>query len=276
MTTQPLLPFQTSRRNRLFTGVVIAVAGIATAGIAATLQPAKAALEPATFEPEGTLLLPPAIVVASADPAADPNTSGPRGFRGPDRDKAAEQQPQRPQIDKKLTADQVKDIVEGRLAMSGNPNLKVGKVAAKGDGVMAVDVTTKTGALVETQEISTRTGLPAHREGRLGEMRQRFRGGEHAGSHGGPRMMTQRGGPGMDRGEKRGSNGKDLALTTDQAKKLAEAHLIMRGNPHLKVGAVKEKDADTISVDIVAADNSLVSQQLIDRHTGRPQRPSRS
>ena len=42
----------------------------------------------------------------------------------------------------------------------------------------------------------------------------------------------------------------------------------MMGNPHLKVGAVKEKDADTISVDIVAADNSLVTQ--IDRPPYRP------
>lgn len=253
MTTQPLLPFPTPRKNRLFTCVVIAVAGIATAGIGASLQPARA-----DVASDGTILLPP-VMVASADETS-------RGGRGPN---ARAGRPERPQVDKKLTTEQVKDIVEGRLAQSGNPNLKVGKVTAKTDGVVAVDITTKTGALVETREISTKTGLPVKLEQRFGEMRERFRGGPH----GGPRMMIHRGGrgPGMAQGEKR-----DLALTTEQAKKLAEARLIMRGNPNLKVGAVKEKDADTISIDIVAADNSLVSQQLIDRHTGRPQRANRS
>ncbi len=275
MTTQPLLPFRTSRKNHLFTCVVIAAAGIVTAGIAATLQPAHADTGSAPVRNYAqnavltgdTIMLPPALVVASADPA-----DGSRRFRGPDRDgRQGETRPERPEIDKKLTNDQVRDIVAGRLAQSGNPNLKVGKVTAKQDGVVAVDITTKTGSLVETQEISTKTGLPAKLERRLGEMRERFRG--HG--QGGPRMMAHRGGrgPGMTpgAGEKR-----DLALTTDQAKKLAEARLILRGNPHLKVGAVKEKDADTISIDIVAADNSLVSQQLIDRHSGRPQRPDRS
>ena len=273
MTTQPLLPFRTPRQNRLFTCVVIAVAGIATAGIAATLQPAHAE----TALSGQTVMLPPAFVVASADPA----DGGPRRLR--DRERSAEARPdqrgpERPPIDKKLTSEQVKDIVAGRIAQSGNPNLKVGKVTAKEDGVVAVDITTKTGALVETREISTRTGLPVQLERRMGEMRER--GGPDFGRNGhrGPGMMAHRGGPGfdhkgpgMDQGDKR-----DLSLTADQAKKLAEARLIMHGNPHLKVGAVKEKDADTITVDIVAADNSLVSQQVIDRHTGRPQRATRS
>lgn len=263
MTTQPLLPFRTPRKNRLFTCVVVAVAGMATAGIAASLQPARA-----ETAPDGTILLPPAMILASADEA-------PRGPRGRGPGARAEQRPdrpqaERPQVDKKLTTDQVRDIVEGRLAMRGNPNLKVGKVTAKEDGVVTVDITTKTGALVDTQEISTKTGLPTKLEARMSEMRGPGFGARfgHRFDHGGP-MITHRGGrgPGMGQGEKR-----DLALTTDQAKKLAEARLIMRGNPHLKVGAVKEKDADTISIDIVASDNSLVSQQLIDRHTGRPQR----
>ena len=92
------------------------------------------------------------------------------------------------------------------------------------------------------------------------------------GGRGGP----QRGPGGMGRGGRDGGQfalgadgPRDLKLTTDQAKKLAEARLIELGNSHLKVGAVKEKDADTISVDIVAADNSLVVQREIDRHSGR-------
>ena len=41
-----------------------------------------------------------------------------------------------------------------------------------------------------------------------------------------------------------------------------------RGNPRLKVGDVKEKDADTITADIVTKDNSLVQRFIINRHTG--------
>jgi len=39
-------------------------------------------------------------------------------------------------------------------------------------------------------------------------------------------------------------------------------------NPRLKVGEVKEKDADTITADIVTLDNSLVQRFIVDRHTG--------
>ena len=244
------------RANWLTTCAVIVVAGVA-----ATLQPARAATAP-----DGTLLLPPAFVSAAdtdTKPAAKPN-DGPR--HGQERGR--ERGPERPTIDKKLTNDQVRDIVAGNLAMRGNANLKTGKVTAKEDGIVSVEIVTKTGALVDTREISTKSGRPAGMERRFGEMRQRF-AGRHFG-HGGPgKMMAHRGGPDVKSAEKT----RDLALTTDQAKKLAEARLIMRGNPHLKIGAVKDKDADTITVDIVAADNSLVTQQLIDRHSGRPQRP---
>jgi hypothetical protein len=75
------------------------------------------------------------------------------------------------------------------------------------------------------------------------------------------------GGPG-------GLMGRDLNLNADQVKKLAEARLIMSGNPNLKVGAVKEKDKDTYTVDIVAANNSLVVQRDVDKHTGRTERNS--
>ncbi len=39
----------------------------------------------------------------------------------------------------------------------------------------------------------------------------------------------------------------------------------MRG---CKVGEVKEKDADTITADVVTKDNSLVQRFIVDRHTG--------
>lgn len=201
------------------------------AGMAGTLQPARAEIAP-----DGTILLPPVLVAAAADADGGP---GPFRDRGPGHEDPHRDGPERerPAIDKKLTSDQVRDIVAGRLAQSGNANLKVGKVTAKEDGVVIVEIVTKTGALVDTREISTKTGMPAGAERHLGEMRQRFAGRGMMGPRGGR-------GPGMGGNEHAGEKTRDLALTTDQAKKLAEARLILRGNPHLKVGAVKEKDAE--------------------------------
>jgi hypothetical protein len=205
--------------------------------------------------PEQSTIALPAVMVAADAPPTDGQVRGHRGFGRGDGRAAVE----RPVIDKKLTTDQVRDIVTGRLAQEGNANLKVGKVTAKEDGVASVDIVTKTGALVDTQEISTKTGLSVGQERRFERMRARFAGRGH-------RPEQARGAQGKTR---------DLALTADQARKLAEARLILRANPHLKIGAVKEKDADTITVDIVASDNSLVREETIDRHTGRPERPFR-
>ena len=60
----------------------------------------------------------------------------------------------------------------------------------------------------------------------------------------------------------------DLKLTTDDVKTRMERWLTTRNNPRLKVGDVKEKDADTITADIVTVDNSLVQRIDINRHTG--------
>jgi hypothetical protein len=60
----------------------------------------------------------------------------------------------------------------------------------------------------------------------------------------------------------------DLKLTTDDVKTRMERWLAARNNPRLKVGDVKEKDADTITADIVTVDNSLVQRIDINRHTG--------
>lgn len=114
----------------------------------------------------------PAPPASPATPAAE-SPAGPRdNFREQRRERMMERRDQRrdqrgdqrgvrpQQIDRHLTTDQVRDIVEGRLAMSGNSNLKVGAVAAKEDGVVSVEIVIKTGALVDTNEISTRRGLP--------------------------------------------------------------------------------------------------------------------
>ena len=52
-----------------------------------------------------------------------------------------------------------------------------------------------------------------------------------------------------------------------------ERWLAWQGNQRLKLGDVKEKDADTITADVVTKDNSLVQRFVVDRHTGN-YRPS--
>lgn len=183
-------------------------------------------------------------------------------------------------MDKKLTADQVRDIIAGRLAESGNPNIKVGKTALK-DGVVTVEIVTKDGSLINTRQISTKTGLPVEIGQRCDKIEERI---EKA------RAEMDEHGPG-ERNHKRGAMGKmggglrgfgliggeigpdrDLNLTAAQVKTLAESRLIMLGNPRLKVGAVKEKDKNTYTVDIVTVDNSLVLTREVDKHTGRQHR----
>ena len=81
----------------------------------------------------------------------------------------------------------------------------------------------------------------------------------------GPGMMRSYGpsvGPGWNTG------GRDLNLSTDNVKTNMERWLAWQGNPRLKVGEVKEKDADTIVADIVTKDNSLVQRFVVNRHNG--------
>jgi len=81
----------------------------------------------------------------------------------------------------------------------------------------------------------------------------------------GPSMMRGYGpgaGPGWSAGWR------DLNLSTDNVKTYMERWLMWQGNPRLKVGEVKEKDADTIVADIVTKDNSLVQRFVINRHSG--------
>jgi hypothetical protein len=64
------------------------------------------------------------------------------------------------------------------------------------------------------------------------------------------------------------SSSRDLNLTVDAVKAQAERWVAWQGNPRLKVGDVKEKDADTIVADVVTKDNSLVQRFAVNRHTG--------
>jgi hypothetical protein len=84
----------------------------------------------------------------------------------------------------------------------------------------------------------------------------------HGYGHG---MMGHGYGSGYDRS---GVTQRDLKLTTDDVKARMERWLTWRGNPRLKVGEVKEKDADTITADIVTKNNGLVERFIVDRRTG--------
>jgi hypothetical protein len=82
----------------------------------------------------------------------------------------------------------------------------------------------------------------------------------------GPGMM-QGHGPGY--GPRANAQGdQTLNLSTDDVKARMERWLASRDNPRLKLGEVKEKDADSITADIVTKDNSVVERFIIDRRTG--------
>ena len=59
-----------------------------------------------------------------------------------------------------------------------------------------------------------------------------------------------------------------VTLSTDNVKDYFERLIATEGNPRLKVGDVKEKDADTIVAEIVTKDNSLVQRFAVNRHSG--------
>jgi hypothetical protein len=65
--------------------------------------------------------------------------------------------------------------------------------------------------------------------------------------------------------------GRNLNLTTETVKAYFERWLAWQGNPRLKLGEVKDEDANTITVDIVTIDDSLVQRFAINRHDGSMQ-----
>ena len=57
-------------------------------------------------------------------------------------------------------------------------------------------------------------------------------------------------------------------LTKDQVGAYFLNHLARRGDARLRLGPVRDKDKDTIVVDIVTADGVLIYRYQVDRHTG--------
>jgi len=84
-------------------------------------------------------------------------------------------------------------------------------------------------------------------------------------------MMGGGYGPGMMGGYGPGYYGRqgNLNMSVDDVKTYLERMIAIQGNPRLKVGEVKEKDADTITADIVTKDkDALVQRFAVDRRTG--------
>ena len=169
-------------------------------------------------------------------------------------------------VDKDLSVEQVRDIVEGRLAMMGNTNLKVGGVTEGNKDTVTVDIVTQDDSLVQTIEISTRTDRPSDAERRFSRMnRGEFcKRGKHMGRRGGGNFNAL--------AMALGPQNRELDLTVDQARTLAESRLILSGNDRLKIGSVEAIDDETIAVAIVTVDDSLVVRREIDRDTGRMKR----
>ena len=62
---------------------------------------------------------------------------------------------------------------------------------------------------------------------------------------------------------------RNLNLSADDVKAYLERWIAVQGNPRLKVGDVKEKDADTFEADIVTRqENALVQRFMVDSRTG--------
>lgn len=61
-------------------------------------------------------------------------------------------------LERELSKDQVRTLVEARLIMKGNENLKVGKVSSNRDG-FKVDIVTRDDSLVKELELA-KNGMP--------------------------------------------------------------------------------------------------------------------
>lgn len=87
----------------------------------------------------------------------------------------------------------------------------------------------------------------------------------HGGGMGyGPGMGMGYGG--MPCGQQAAAAGEDLG--PDDVKARMERWLAMQGNDRLKLGKIEAVDDDTITVEIVTVDDSLVQKLAVDRHNG--------
>lgn len=137
----------------------------------------------------------------------------------------------------KLNAEQVNTLMQAKLIRS-NSTLKLGDVKAGENNTFDVSFMNAEGSLVKQVTISGATGYPV--EGKR-ELRNLFYNNKQAG----------------------------LSLTPEQAKTVMQAKLIKRGNERLKVGTVTEGENNTLVVEILTIDDSLVEKVSINKTTGR-------
>jgi|GEM_PF-2986669 len=64
------------------------------------------------------------------------------------------------QADGVISTDEIKGLLEKRLAMWNNPNVKVGNVVEKDDNTISAEIVTKDGSLVQNLEFDRKTGRP--------------------------------------------------------------------------------------------------------------------
>lgn len=76
-------------------------------------------------------------------------------------------------------------------------------------------------------------------------------------------------GPGMGFGPCQQTATLDKPLTVADVTKIFEGRMAFKRNPNVQLGEVKAKDDQTITVNIVTKDGSLVRQIEVDRATGR-------
>lgn len=60
----------------------------------------------------------------------------------------------------------------------------------------------------------------------------------------------------------------NLNLSANDVKNYLERWIASTGNPNIKVGSVVEKDATTITADVVTKDDTVVQKFLFDRRSG--------
>lgn len=75
-------------------------------------------------------------------------------------------------------------------------------------------------------------------------------------------------GPGMGWGMMGQPAPANLKLSTADVKTNLERWLSWQGNPRLKLGDVKEKDANTVTADITTTEGALVQRLEVDKRTG--------
>ncbi|ANC46574.1 hypothetical protein PPN31119_01092 [Pandoraea pnomenusa] len=91
----------------------------------------------------------------------------------------------------------------------------------------------------------------------------------YAGRMMGPGMMDWSGGCGPCAGPDGAPQRENLNLSVDQVRSNMEQWLKRSGNSRLKLGKVAERDADTITADVVTAEKDVLVQRYeVNRHTG--------